>query len=262
MRRTSLGLIAAVVALVFAVAAATLSVVAVSGRTQTVTVASPNAERRTVSVTGTGIATLAPDLARFSVGVFEQGKTLTEVQGTVASKTNAILDALRKNGVDTDKDVKTTQYSVAPQFDYPQNRAPVLNGYRVQNSLTVTVRDINKPANANKVGTLLDAAVQAGANLVGNVVFTLADPEAANATARAEAMKNAQTKANALVSGTGAKLGHVVSVSDQTNSPGAPKDVQPMPAAAPASAASAPPTQIQPGDTSVTITVNVTYALE
>jgi uncharacterized protein YggE len=260
MRRTSVGLIAAVIALVFAVAAATLSVVAVSGRNQTVTVANASTDRRSVSVSGTGIATATPDLARFSVGVFEQGKNLTEVQGTVSNETNAILAALKKNGIDTDKDTKTTQYNITPQFDYPKDKSPVLSGYRVQNSLTVTVRDINKTGNENRVGILLDASVQAGANLIGNVVFTLADPDAANNTARAAAMQNARAKANALVSASGTKLGPVLSVSDQTTSPGAPRDAQPAVAAAPA--AGAAPPQIQAGDTSVTITVNVTYALE
>lgn len=262
MRRTSVGFIAAVIALVFAVAAATLSVVAVSSRKQTVTVASPSTDRRTVSVSGTGIATLAPDLARFSVGVFEQGTTLAEVQGTVATKTKAILDALKQNGIDTDKDAKTTQYSVTPQFDYPKDKAPVLSGYRVQNSITVTVRDINKQGNENKVGVLMDASVKAGANLIGNVVFTLSDPDAANATARKAAMDNAKTKADALVTASGSKLGPVISVSDQTTSPGAPRDAQPLTAAAPAAGAAAPPPQIQPGETTVTITVNVTYGLE
>jgi uncharacterized protein YggE len=229
----------------------------VSGQKQAITVSSPTTPQRTVSVSGTGVATLNPDLARFSVGVFEQGRTLAEVQGTVANETNAIIAALKQGGVDTDKDVKTTQYNVTPQFDYPKDKAPVVSGYRVQNSLTVTVRNIT----GNNVGKLLDASVQAGANLIGNVVFTIADPDKANATARDEAMKNAKAKADALVGASGAKLGQVISVSDQTSSPGAPRDVQPAAAAAPASSAAAVPPQIQPGETTVTITVNVTYAL-
>src|SRR5262249_11479913 len=134
--------------------------------------------------------------------------------------------------------------------------------YRVQNSITVTVRDINKQGNENKVGVLMDASVKAGANLIGNVVFTLSDPDAANATARKAAMDNAKSKADALVTASGVKLGPVISVSPRPPPPGPPRVPQPLPAAAPAAGAAAPPPQIQPGETTVTVTVNVTYGLE
>ncbi len=261
MRRASLGLIAAAAALIFALVAATLSIVAVSrNHSQTVTLSPSTApDKRTVAVSGTGIATIAPDLARFTVGVQEQGKNLTEVQGTVARETDAIIAAIKKNGVDTDKDVKTSGYAVQPVFDYPKDKAPVVSGYRVANTLNVTVRELDK--NINKVGPLLDSVVAAGANNVGSITFGLADPDKANQIARQEAMKNAQAKANALAAAGGATLGPVITVSDQTTTPAAPREVSQAAAAAPASGA-APPTQILSGETSVTVTVNVTYGLQ
>jgi uncharacterized protein YggE len=262
MRRASLGLIAATAALVLGLVAATLSIVAVTrNHTQTVML-NPSAapDKRTISVSGTGIATLAPDLARFSVGVQEQGKNLTEVQGTVARETDAIFNALVKAGLDKDKDLKTSGYSVQPTYDYPTNKAPVVSGYRVANTVNATVRGLDK--DPNKVGPIIDAAVQAGATNIGNITFTLSDPETAGTVARDAAMKNAQAKANALAQAGGAKLGMVITVSDQSVTPAPPRDV-PVAAAAPSSnAAAAPPTQIQPGETSVTVMVNVTYALQ
>lgn len=262
MHRASLGLIMATAALVLGLVAATLSIVAVTrNHTQTVTL-SPSAtpDKRTISVSGTGIATIAPDLVRFTVGVQEQGKNLTEVQGTVARESEAIIAALKKGGIDTDKDVRTSGYGVSPIYDYPKDRAPVVSGYRVANNLNVTVRDVDK--NSNKVGPLLDAVVAAGGNNIGNISFGLADPDRANRIARDEAMKNAQTKADALAQAGGAKLGTVITVSDQTVTPGAPKDAQ-YAAAVPAPAAgAAPSTPIQTGETSVTVTVNVTYSLQ
>ncbi len=261
MRRASLVLIAVTAALVFALVAATLSIVAVSrNRSQTVTLSPSTApDKRTVSVSGTGIANLAPDVARFTVGVQEQGKTLTEVQGTVARETDAIINALVKNGLDKEKDLKTSGYAVQPIFDYPKEKAPVLSGYRVATNISVTVRGLDKEP--NKVGPVLDSVVQAGANNIGSITFGLLDPDKANRTARDEAMKNAQAKAEALALAGGAKLGFVITVSDQTTTPGAPRDVQY--AAAPATAAAAaPPTQILSGETSVTVMVNVTYSLQ
>src|SRR5947209_3258635 len=114
MNRASFGLIAVTAALVLGLVAATLSVVAVTrNHTQTVTLNPSNApDKRTVSVSGTGIATLKPDIARFSVGVQEQGKVLTEVQSTVATETDAIIKALTSSGLDASKDLKTSGYVV------------------------------------------------------------------------------------------------------------------------------------------------------
>ena len=260
MRRPSLGLIAATAALILALVAATLSIVAVTrNHNQTVTLNPSNApDKRTVSVSGTGIANLPPDLARFSVGVQEQGKNLTEVQGTVARETDAIITALVKGGLDRSKDLQTSGYTVQPTYDYPKDKTPVVSGYRVANTINATVRGLDK--DPNKVGPIIDAAVQAGATNIGNIIFTLSDPEQAGKIARDAAIKNAQAKADALAQSGGAKLGMVITISDQSVTPPAPREV-PVAAAAPASAA-APPTQIQPGETSVTVMVNVTYSLQ
>jgi uncharacterized protein len=263
MRRASLGLIAATAALVLALVAATLSIVAVSrNRTEAVTLnPSTTPDKRTIAVSGTGIATIAPDIARFSVGVQEQGKNLTEVQGVVASETDTIIAALVKGGLDRTRDLKTSGYTVQPIYDYPKDKAPVVSGYRVANTINATVRGLD--TNPNKVGPIIDAAVQAGANNIGSIIFGLADPEKANQIARQEAMRNAQGKADALAQAGGAKLGMVLAVSDQTFTPAAPRDVPYAPiGTATAASAAAPPTQIQPGETTVTVTVNVTYALQ
>lgn len=263
MRRASLGLIAATVALALALVAATLSIVAVTrNHNQTVTLNPSNApEKRSVSVSGTGTANLPPDIARFTVGVQEQGTNLTGVQATVARKTDAIIAALVKGGLDKEKDLKTTGYAIQPLYAYPKDQAPVVTGYRVVNTVNATVRNLDK--NQDKIGPLLDAVVQAGANNIGNITFGLADPSVANQAARQEAMKNAQAQAQTLAQAGGAKLGMVITISDQTVTPGPPRQVQPYPVAtAAAASAAAPPTAILSGETSVTVTVNVTYALQ
>lgn len=262
MGRASLGLVAATAALILALVAGALSIVALSrNHNQTVTFNPSNPpDKRTVAVSGTGIATLAPDLARFSVGVQEQGTNLTEVQGTVATKTDAILTALVNSGLDKNKDLQTSGYAIQPIYDYPKDKAPVVNGYRVTNTINATVRGLD--TSPNKVGPIIDAAVKAGANNFGGIVFTLSNPEQASKVARDAAMKNAQTKADALAQAGGAKLGMVITVSDQSTTPPTPRDFPVATAAAASAAAAPPPTQIQPGETTVTVTVNVTYALQ
>lgn len=197
---------------------------------------------RTIAVTGTGIATLAPDIARFSVGVAEQGANLSDVQGKVAAESDAITTALRSGGIDVQKDVKTANYSIQVLYDYPKDKAAVLSGYRVSNTLAVTVRDIS----GNRVGNLLDATVRAGANNIGSITFGLADPDAANRTARDEAVKNAKAKADALAQASGAAVGPVITISDTTVTPSAPRDVQYAAAPAASSSAAAPSAPIHP----------------
>ncbi len=209
---------------------------------------------RTIAVSGTGSATLAPDIASFSAGVTETNANVADVSNSVNMKTNAIIDALRQGGVDVDKDVKTSGYSVQPQYNYPQNSAPVLTGYRVTNNVNVMVREITK------VGQLLDAVTKAGANQVGSVSFGLADPEAASRVAREQAVRNARDKADTLAKATGVSVGMVMTIDDQSTTPAPPRPVAAAPAATTANSAAVPP-PIQAGETTVTVMVRVTYAI-
>jgi uncharacterized protein len=238
--------------------AGTLIAVAMLGGTASAQTATPPAPsgtlQRTITVSGMGAATLAPDIASFSAGVTETSASVADTQNSVNTKTNAIIDALRQGGVDVDKDVKTSGYSVQPQYNYPQNGAPVLTGYRVTNNVNVTVRDITK------VGQLLDGVTKAGANQVGGVSFGLADPEAVSRTAREQAVQNARAKADTLAKATGVSVGIVMTIDDESTTPSPPRPVA-APAANTAAGSAAVPPPIQTGETTVTVTVRVTYAI-
>lgn len=210
--------------------------------------------QRTIAVSGMGTATLAPDIASFSAGVTEMNASVADTQNSVNTKTNAIIDALRQGGVDVDKDVKTSGYSVQPQYNYPQNGTPVLTGYRITNSVNVTVRDITK------VGQLLDAVTKAGANQVGGVSFGLADPEAASRVAREQAVQNARNKADTLAKATGVSVGIVMTIDDESTTP-PPRPISAVPAGNAAASSAAAPPPIQTGETTVSVTVRVTYAI-
>lgn len=228
--------------------------VAAQGMTPTPTVGTMP---RTVTVTGTGIATLPPDLARFSVGITEEGRDVMAPQATVATKTDAIIAALRTNGVDVDKDVRTSNYSIQPIYDTSRNvGTQMITGYRVTNQVNVTVRDIR----GNRVGTLIDATVKGGANTVSSISFGLANPDAATNQAREDAVRNARAKADTLTRVAGAAVGPVITISETSVSPVEARQLSAAPAAS--GAAAAPPTAIQAGETSVTINVSIVYTLQ
>ncbi len=203
---------------------------------------------RTLTVRGVGVATLPPDIARFDLGIGEEGRQVRPLQQSVARRTEAVLSAMKRRGV-AERDLQTTAYTIAPQYDYREG-TQTFRGYSVSTAIRVTVRAIEQ------VGGLLEAATEAGATTIGQISFGLADPERANRLARAEAVRNANAKAEELAAAVGATLGPVITIGDTTDAPDAPRPMMAARAAPP----SAPP-PIQTGETAVAATLTITYAL-
>jgi uncharacterized protein YggE len=207
---------------------------------------------RTLSVTGTGQASLVPDIAYIYLGVHTELPTAADAMSENNAQTQKMIDALIKFGIDK-KDIRTTNFSIWPQDKYdPQTGLPTgQKTYTVDNTVYVTVRDLKK------LGDLLDTVVAAGANTVNSIQFDVADKEAAIKSARADAVKDAGVQAQELATTAGVNLGEVQSISFYDN--------QPTPLSegkgggGVAQAASVP---IQPGQLTITVTVNMTYAIK
>jgi len=193
-----------------------------------------------ISITGTGSAYAAPDMAYVSVTVLTESTTATEAQQKNADAMNNVIEALKKIGVSKD-DMKTEHYSLRPIYDKQQR----IIGYECANTLTVTWRKIEE------VGVLLDTAVKAGANIVGSVTFGISKQKVDALTAQAirEAVSDAEAKAQTLASAL--KLTIVGKVSVSIGTPYVPQPrVYELKAGVP---------PIIPGELQVTITVNVNY---
>jgi uncharacterized protein YggE len=174
-------------------------------------VASP-AEARTITVLGEGKVSLKPDIATINVGAEARAATVSEAKAEVDAQMAAITAALQEAGV-SEKDIQTSHYGIY----YEREPMPVLGegtavgvqgGYVVSNMVQVTVRDVEK------AGGVLDAVVQAGANQVYGVTFTVADESTWQSQARADAMADARSRAQELAELAGVELGQVVSVSE------------------------------------------------
>lgn len=209
--------------------------------------------QRTLSVSGSGTAYLAPDIAYLYLGVHTEKLTAAEAVAENNTQTEKVIQALKDFGIDA-KDIRTTNFSIWPQDKYdPQTNMPSgEKTYMVDNTVYVTVRDMNK------LGDLLDTIVAAGANTVNSIQFDVADKDAALKDARAEAMKDANAKAQELADAAGVQLGALQTVSFIDN--------QPIPffdgkggGGAAAEAAAVP---IQPGQLTFTVIVNVTYEIK
>ncbi len=205
-----------------------------------------------IIVSGVGTVTAKPDTAVLSLGVSTLASTALQSRDQAASSMNKLLDSLKANGVD-EKDIATTQFSLNPEYNY-SGTTPRLTGYRVTNFVSAKVR------NGDHAAETLDAAVNAvGDDLqIGGITFTVDDPSAPASQARAAAMNDARSKAQQLADEGGVTLGKPTSITE-VSSPAPTPVTFDAPAPAPVGAAS---TAIQPGQQEITVSVQVTYAVQ
>jgi hypothetical protein len=163
----------------------------------------------TVSVSGVGRVTLTPDRAIFTVGVQSMAPTVAAAVQDNNTRVAAIVDALRKLGA-TDREIRTSQISIYPQQDHQPNRTPRIVGYQVSNTVTVT------RSNPAEVGRFLQAAVDAGANAVSGVSFTVSDPARGREGALQAAFADARAKADVLARAAGRTVGRALSITEGT----------------------------------------------
>ena len=161
-----------------------------------------------VRVTGDSIVQAQPDTAILSISVVTQNKLAIEAQQENATKTDAVVRAL-KAAAGTGAEVKTSGYSLQPQRVYKENQPPSIVGYEVRNSVTVTMSDLTK------VGTLIDAAAQAGSNDVAGVLFTLRQDRQARDRALSEATREAMSKAQVIAQALGGRVKRVIEVQEE-----------------------------------------------
>jgi uncharacterized protein len=212
------------------------------------------AEDDVIAVTGSGRFNASPDVAVLTLGVDASGPALAEVTADAGRRMTAVLARVKSFGV-ADADIATVVYSVEPRMapmapidPGRRDEPPRIVGYRVTNVVQVAVRKISDAA------PILDAAVAAGANTVRGIRFTLADPSAAHAQARAEAVRDALAKARQLATAAGVTLGPVLSIRES----GGPPQFAPMRALATRPDMPA----IEPGQLEVTVSVDLRQAIQ
>lgn len=165
---------------------------------------------RTLAVTGTGRATLTPDLAYINIGVHTENVSVSEAMAENKTQTQKVTDAIKAEGIDP-KDIQTTNFNVYPMQKTTPSGQPMGTSYTVDNSVFVTVRDMSK------LGTLLDSAAQNGANNINGIQFDVADKTTALSGARKEAVKNAEELAKELAAAAGVQLGPIQSINVNSN---------------------------------------------
>ena len=205
----------------------------------------------TISVSGTGHATVTPDRFSFTVGVQTVNDTVEQAVNENNSRTAATVAALKKAGA-ADKDIRTSNFSIYPQQDYGQNKLPRILGYQVSNSITV------RRENVGEVGKLLQAALNAGVNQSSGLQFEVSDPARGRDQAMRAAYDEARAKATLLAQAAGRTLGRALSISEG----GAVAPPYPGPRAMAMRAESAvSEVPVEPGTQDVSYTIFVVFEL-
>lgn len=205
----------------------------------------------TISVAGSGKVVVVPDMATINLGVVIERNTAKAARASAAESMTKVVAAIRALGI-AEKDIATSNVSLNPVYDYPNNQAPKIRGYQLRNTVTVTVRDLDK------ISDVLDDGVLAGATSVDGISFDVADRVGAEAQAREAAVKDAKAKADALASGLGVRIEGVANVSESVSTP-IWYERGYAPSAGMADAAAETP--VLPGTTDVVITVQVTFLI-
>lgn len=204
---------------------------------------------RHITVTGVGTSTVTPDAVRFYAAVSVLSKTNKEALASASKAANSVRSALRSEGVAT-KDIKTSSLTVYPEYTYTQEKGQELVGYRATQSFTVVIRK------AESAGAVIDEVVDAGGDAVqiNGVAPFLINGAAATEKARESAVADAKARATSYAKYLGVSLGQVIYLTE-VNAP-----VYNFPIMAKGAAAE-DATQIDLGETEVTVTVTVRWGV-
>ncbi len=214
--------------------------------------AQENSKIRFVRATGEATVSVRPDRAQISIGVITQTPTAQAAAAANATQTTQVIEAIKRT-LGEGGELKTTGYSISPQFQYTAGRAPKTTGFQASNTVLVIVNDLSL------LGKVIDAASESGANNINGVSFSLKDETAARTQALTEAAAKARTAAEAIAN---ALHTHVIGVL-QAETAEAPT-VRPMMRSfsALAVSAGAAPTPIEAGDLDLHASVTVTLEIQ
>ena len=202
---------------------------------------------RFVSVSATGSVNAEPDLASVSVGAIVEADTAKEALARSSTLMAKLIDGLKALGIAA-RDVQTTAVNIEPRYTQAKDGRPAaLAGYRLLNRVHLTVREVKR------LGEIIDGAIGLGANQVNGIGFDVSNAEILMDEARRLAIANARRRAELYATAAGAQLGNVLTISETTNA--SPRTL-PM-----ARATAVAPTPIEAGTRTLTVEVNVTYAL-
>jgi uncharacterized protein len=213
----------------------------------------PPEAKRTISVTGEGEVKAVPDRVLASFAVETTAARAADAGAENAKRSTAVMQALKAQ-LAADDTVTTTRYTLEPRYETPrpgEAREPRITGYVARSEVQVESRQVDK------AGAFIDSAIGAGANRVGSLRFSLSQRNEQFGMALEKAGASAHAQAESAARGLGVRLKRVLTASVQPQAVVLPRRFEAM-----AAEARAPATPIEPGEATVSATLQVTYEIE
>ncbi len=215
-----------------------------------------NSQSTGIWVTGEGKVTATPDLMLITLGIESQETTVAVAQSKAVQAMDAVKKILIEQGI-AEKDIQTQYFNISrvTRWLQTENKEEVI-GYRVTNTVTVKVRQLNK------AGTIIDAVTAAAGDLtrINGVSFTVEDPTPFENQAREKAIKDAMAKATQIATLAGITLDKPTYISVGSNSPGPIRVFDAYNEKA--VGAAVPTTSISPGELEIQATVTIVYGIK
>lgn len=157
-----------------------------------------------IDIQGEGKVVAIPNVAEVDISVISEAKTPDKAAQDNIEKVNKIIVFLKSKNID-EKDIKTINYNLSPKYQYSKGKSEII-GYAQSQTLLVKIRKFEQ------VGAIVKGVVEAGANQIGDLRFTIDDPEIYKTQAREKAILNAKQKAKSLAEAAGIKLGKIIDI--------------------------------------------------
>lgn len=208
---------------------------------------------RGITVQGEGQISVVPDTAKVVLGVQLEGEEIEPLREDASTRMNDVVDGLKDDGI-AEGDIRTVTYDISVNRNWEKPDAPI-TGYILTQLVEVKIADIDR------TGEIIDNALDNGANNVGNIRFEVEDRAGVIRQAREQAMNDARDKAEHLAELGGVGLGAPIKITEASPSlppiyyDGAEFDRAVMDEEAAMSG-------VEPGESIVTVHVNVTYSIE
>ena len=204
-----------------------------------------------LSVSASADAKRVPDVATISTGVVTQAADANAAMRANAVQMDKVMAAIKAAGIG-ERDVQTSGINLNPQYKYVENAPPSIVGYQASNTVNVKVRDLSK------LGKVLDAFVEQGANQINGPSFEVDKPDEAYDEARVAALKKAQARAQTYADALGLKVRRIVGISEGGASFPRP---MPMMRAMAADAGFAKETSVSPGESTLSVSIEAVFEL-
>ena len=224
-----------------------------------------NGNPATISIIGESELFATPDIAKISLSVLTEEKTVKEATRKNNEKMNNITKFIKSRNIE-DKDIKTVNYYINPIYEYRNTyeteifpkKSPVriLIGYEIMQTLEIKIRDLDNS------GVVIEGATSRGANQVGNLQFTFEDEKILKDKATNKAIENAQEKAKILATKLNVKLVRIIDYYYQEQPIYYNKNLSALQAMSDKIDRGADAPNIEPGENKITAQVKITYEIQ